>query len=262
MYNEVEMTFAIYHWITHHVTFDTRAFHHRRQANLTASWALSQRKTIAEGYAELFKAMCDIARIECVKIDGFAKAHPEFISAVDDDNRHSWNAVKIKNTWYYIDATWGAGYVSSGFRDFVQEYSDAWFFTKRQLFLLSHFPDDKKWQLTDDPINKSEFTHAPTVHTAAIVYQVVPTEGLRGRIRGKEGDCKRVVLLMGIPGAIQKAEVEVEGQRLPAEMYKQGNVLSVDLPLPDDGSYPLRLYLNNAPAIGFKAEVSKSKRKP
>jgi len=258
-FNEVETTYAIYYWITHYIGFDSKAFHHRRQANTTASAALSTRAALSESYAALFKAMCDVARIECVIIDGYAKAHAEFIGNISDDNKHSWNAVKIRNTWYYIDVTWGAGTVSKKFRDFEKNYTDAWFFTKRQLFLLTHYPDNKKWQLTDAPINRSAFANAPSVYVAAIVLQVFPSDDLRGRIRGKENDCKRIVLQMEVPENIKQAEVVAAGKRLPADLYKQGKTLSIDLPLPEDGKYPLLLYLNGTPAYGFMAEVSKKK---
>jgi len=259
-FNEVETTYAIYYWLTHYVDFDSKAFHHRHQANFSASAALTERKATSEGYAALFKAMCDIARIECVVIDGFAKAQPEFVGRIKDRNKHSWNAVKIRNTWYYVDATWGAGTVNRKFREYEKNYSDAWFFTKRQLFQLSHYTASRKWQLADEPVNRSVFTNAPTIHKGAVVLQVFPEEQLKGRLRGKEKDCKRIVLDMELPDKINSAEVLIAGKKIPVDFYKQGHTLSVDLPFPKKGKYPVLLYLNGTPSYGFMAEVSKKKR--
>lgn len=259
-YDEVEMTFAIYYWITHQVSFSEKDFHHKGHAKLNASAALNQRSTTSEGYAQLFKAMCDYARVECVVQTGVARPDPEYIGSNSSRLQHSWNAVRIKNTWYCVDACWGAGRVNKKFREFHPQYTDAWFFTNRKLFYLSHFPTDRKSAVKDNAISKLAYNMAPVVRESAIVYQVLPGEGLRGRVRSKEGDCKRLVFEMKQPDRISKIHSVIDGQIIATDFYIQGDTLSVDLPTPDAGKYPIYLYINNAPAFGFLAEVSKKKK--
>lgn len=45
-------------------------------------------------YAEMFKAMCDAANIECKVVTGYASGD------------HAWNKVKIGSNWYWVDITW------------------------------------------------------------------------------------------------------------------------------------------------------------
>lgn len=52
--------------------------------------ALINGKAVCEGYAEAFKLLCDEAGIPC---------------ALMYSTDHEWNAVKLNDTWYYVDVT-------------------------------------------------------------------------------------------------------------------------------------------------------------
>ncbi|RYY11486.1 MAG: hypothetical protein EOO04_35145 [Chitinophagaceae bacterium] len=260
-FNETEMAYGIYSWIAKNVSFNTKAYHHPGASNNSASGALNTRSVSGEGFANLFKAMCDLARIQSVVIDGTAKTHPYSIGDISKAQRHSWNAVNIRNTWYYVDAAFGAGYTDRKVKYFTTEFTDVWFFTNRSQFLISHFPNDKKWQFADEQINKSQFLQAPVVSPVAIKTEVFYQDGTRGRLKGKKGDCKRVVFELKKPADISRVGVEINELNTAADYYIDGNQLFVDVPFPRTGKYPIIVTLNGKKAYGFLAEVVKKPRR-
>ncbi|MDR0946834.1 MAG: hypothetical protein LBM87_03685 [Ruminococcus sp.] len=52
------------------------------------------------GYAKTMTYLCDLAGIECLTIPGENW----------EGSTHAWNKVKINNSWYNVDATWGDPY--------------------------------------------------------------------------------------------------------------------------------------------------------
>lgn len=56
---------------------------------------------VCDGYASLFKALCDKYDVPCVTVVGWA---------VDSDgfNYHAWNAVEMEGKVYAVDSTWNA----------------------------------------------------------------------------------------------------------------------------------------------------------
>ena len=56
---------------------------------------LKKNKGVCCTYAQLYQACCDIAKIECVHVIGYA-----------DGGLHSWNRVKIGKKWKFVDTTW------------------------------------------------------------------------------------------------------------------------------------------------------------
>ena len=107
--------------------------------------------------------MCSLAHIRCEVVSGYAKGSVSSIGKLSRKNRHSWNIVLLKDKWYPADPTWAAGTTDKKVRHFKKDYTDAWFLTKRDLFALSHYPDNKKWHLEDSPVIKPVFTMAPII---------------------------------------------------------------------------------------------------
>ncbi len=260
--NEQEMVRAIYMWMVKNIAFDSKAFHHPKSANNTASAALKNITATSEGYANLFKAMCDYARISCIIIPGFAKAHAAAIgNALKPENRHYWNAVNLRNTWFLIDATWGAGTTDARHKNFSADLTDAWMYPNRSLFALTHFPDNPKHQFLEKPVAKPVYNFSPVADKAAIIFDVFIQENARGKLRGRGKDCKRILFRAAHPEKIQTLSAIVNEVEYPVEYYLVGSQLYVDLPLGKGGHYPISLLVNRAPAYVFDATVSAVKKR-
>lgn len=260
-----EQVRALYMWEAKYIDYNTKGRRHPKNFNPSPAEALSERMTTDEGYANLFKAMCDLAHIECKVIEGMAKNDPRNIGGKLSPkwNKHYWNAVKVDGTWYLLDAAWSAGKTDRKFRFYTKQFTDAWFFTDRELFALSHYPNDKKWQLLDTPINKSIFNGAPIVGTSAIVNEVYPVSGKRGNIRGKADTTKKMVFEVGDPSLIKSVTVTGRtSQKIPAQYTIDNNLMYVEVPFKSEGDYPFNIYVNDALAYTYQADIGKPKKKP
>ncbi len=254
---------AMYMWEANNIRFNTQARRHPKQANNTASEALNSRSASPEGYANLFKAMCELVRIRCEVIPGLAKFDPRDIGKINPKwNSHTWNAVEIDGTWYVLDIAWSAGHTDRKFRFFTPSFTDAWFLTDRDLFALSHYPDKKQWQLLDTPINKSNFIHAPIIGASAAMYGVYP-ENIRGNVRGKADTTKKIIFEVDRPDQIKSMSVTRRtSQKIPVKYTIEGNKLYADIPFSSMGEYPFNLYINDELAYSYQADIGKPRRKP
>jgi hypothetical protein len=260
---DLEKVRALYMWEAHNIDYNTSARRHPKQANTSASTALNERKASHEGYANLFKAMCDLAQVECVVVTGMAKFDPRDIGSLSPKwNKHSWNAVKVDKTWYLLDIPWSAGRTDRKFRFYTKSFTDAWFFTDRDLFALSHYPDKKQWQLLDTPINKSNFTFAPIIGRSAIVNEVYTTQ-IRGNVRGKADTTKNMIFELGNPSLVKSVAITRRtSEKIPVKYTINGDKMSVDIPFQREGDYAFNMYINDELAYTYLATVGKAKKKP
>lgn len=117
--------------------------------NDLADVTLKSKKGVCHGYAMLYTIIARKTGLESEVVHGNAKALPADIGKLPTNSNHAWNAVKISGQWKLIDVTWGSGGITGKSRDFGFKYDDKYFFTDPDVFFLNHFPDDKKWLMTN-----------------------------------------------------------------------------------------------------------------
>ncbi|MCD6062341.1 MAG: transglutaminase protein [Flavipsychrobacter sp.] len=255
---------AIYMWIANNVTYSTVGKRHPNNFNPTASEALNTRETTDEGYANLFKAMLDMAHIRSAVIKGMAKFDPRNIGKISEKwNKHTWNAVEVKGKWYLVDLAWSVGRTDRKFRTFTKAFTDAWYMTDKELFAMTHYPKDKKWQLLDTPVNKSVFTQAPIIRPAAVINEVYPVSAKRGNVRGKADTTKKMIFEVGNPDLIKSVAVSARtSERIPVKYTFQDNLMYLDVPFDAEGDYSFNIYINDDIAYMYQADVSKARKRP
>jgi transglutaminase-like putative cysteine protease len=111
---------------------------------------------VCAGYAQLLAALGRAAGIKIVYVGGDSRSSGW--DAVRGAG-HAWNAAEIDGQWYLIDATWNAGHLSG--KKFEKQFGTSYLFTPPEVFLYTHFPDDKKWQLLATPKTRGEFLRLP-----------------------------------------------------------------------------------------------------
>ncbi len=183
---------AIFAWIGTHIRYDyvkfMRGDNHFTVVNSSPEAVAQQiqqqedvqlpnatfksRKGICAEYSFLYKKMCTIAGVECVVINGLAKHLSKRINNLG----HAWNAIRIRDKWYLIDATWGSGYVEH--ETFHRSYSHGFFMVKPQLFILNHLPNDEKWQLLDAPLSKTAFKRQPWLNYGQKLFPIEDAQPL------------------------------------------------------------------------------------
>lgn len=165
---EDEKARAIYTWMAMHIKYDVKQLKSgKKQIKYSfsseeerlqkeqeilleiAGKTLRSKKAVCEGYASLYKVLCDLTAVECVMITGSTKSSELSIGKLPKSSDHKWNAVKINGEWQLIDATWGAGYGDTQTGKFVAKFTDTYFFTEPNDFYLNHYPEEEKWLLSD-----------------------------------------------------------------------------------------------------------------
>lgn len=195
---------SIFRWITENIAYKTTGRYKKpvpvknvfyeededtgalKPLNLrVAENVLRKREAVCDGYARLFKTLCDYAGIPSEIITGFARADNR--GSMKFRSNHLWNAVSIDGEWHLLDATWASGFISFG-GDFVRHFDESYFLTPPKQFIQDHFPEDLKWTLLEDPPTLREFHQSPFKHTAFIRHKIVSYKPSNGIIEAAVGD--------------------------------------------------------------------------
>ena len=155
--NDREKARAIFRWITENIDYNVEVFFKGGSGATNSEDVLKSRKSVCYGYSDLFLSLAREAGLQAVRISGYGKGYG-YLPGTNfrGPANHAWNAVKINGSWYLMDSTWGAGYVS-GDGKYVRRFDDHFFMTPPSQFIYSHLPEDAQWQLLDKPVSKQEF---------------------------------------------------------------------------------------------------------
>ena len=108
-----------------------------------------------------------MAGLQTERVNGWSKGYNYTDGMVfsNTNPNHAWNVVYLNDSWWLLDATWGAGYVSET-KEFIKQYSEHYFLTNPEQFIYDHFPVDLNWQLLERmiPITKFENYARVTKH--------------------------------------------------------------------------------------------------
>lgn len=155
--SKYEKARAIFIWIANNISYDVDYKIYDGDATFRL------RKGVCAGYSALYQELCRRAGLEVTTISGISK---DITYKKGDDlesKKHAWNAVKDDNgRWFFVDATWGAGYVNGGV--FTRKLAAYWFDPNPSIFALSHLPSDSDWQLIEKPVSRNEFETYPPIY--------------------------------------------------------------------------------------------------
>ncbi|MFC1545537.1 transglutaminase domain-containing protein, partial [Gemmatimonadota bacterium] len=151
----------IHDWITDNIAYDTESYFSGSFPDQSFSAVLQTGSSVCEGYAGLFKKMCDLAGLECVKISGYARGYGYSVFDNEDvtETNHAWNAVRIDDEWQLVDATWDAGHVDE--TSFIKRYSTKYLFLEPEKMIHTHYPAESIWQLLEPAVPASAFVDLP-----------------------------------------------------------------------------------------------------
>lgn len=214
---ELEKVTSIFKWITGHISYRVRT-DEKLKTNKSfsvknvyeeygkiddeppkslnervAENVLKNKEAVCDGYARLFKALCDHADINSEIILGYAWSRP-LKSVHRFGVNHYWNAVMIDNKWHLLDATWASGYVSMQGDVFIREYDEHYFLTTPEVFIQDHYPDDIRWTLLPDSKIPAEFYRSPFKQKSFSKYQITSFYPSGGIIETFVGDTIRLNL--------------------------------------------------------------------
>ena len=130
-----------------HADANVLQFYHCAYGNLV------RKKAVCEGYARTMQLLLNLLGVECVSITGTSNEDDDDPPADDDEeySLHMWNAVKLDDNWYNVDATWDDD-------DAENETYDryTYFNVDDAVFSLDHEPSPLITTLTDEQITGDE----------------------------------------------------------------------------------------------------------
>lgn len=197
--SDEEKVRSIFSWLVHHIAYDFNLKEiYERNPNTRISGrdeadlerirqgmiddmvkrTLRSKKGVCQDYSYLFQKMCRSINIECVFIPGFGRQDLKEIGKVHKRDNHAWNAVKINGEWKLIDISWTVT------MDFEVRGGKGFFFVDPEVFIMTHFPENPKWQLTRKTYSKQAFANLPFMCAAWLDYDIkniTPSRGILNR---------------------------------------------------------------------------------
>jgi hypothetical protein len=164
----------IYEWIGRNVAYDAPGYIAGRLGSMSAEAVWQRRAAVCEGFVTLFRRMAGEVGLRTEIVAGYAKGFDYRPGQRVRDTNHAWIALWLAGRWRLIDPTWAAGFVVNG--EFRPHFSWSYFLTPPEALLLSHLPDDDRWQLVERRMRRREFERMPPVPRLLMDVGFAPTQ--------------------------------------------------------------------------------------
>ncbi len=158
----------IHDWIVHTVEFNEKLFLETGALGGDPAEAARTKTGLSKDFALLFEAMCKTAEIEAVVIRGFSN---RYYTKEGRPAEHYWNGVRVNGRWYIVDTA----------EDAKGGYSDRELFPRPEAKVLTHLPEDDRYQFIEPPVSVEEFLSRPLLNTSLIQYGISPIDGFDGK---------------------------------------------------------------------------------
>jgi hypothetical protein len=152
----------IYEWIAKNISYDVKGFLQGRLGDGKPEEVYRKRVAVCGGYVGLFERLAHESGLDVVPILGYAKGFTYRFGDSTKKENHSWLAVRLGDEWRLVDPTWGSGVVANG--KFEPRFNWDYFLVDPNELVLSHFPEEERWQLLAKPLRRAEFERLPMVH--------------------------------------------------------------------------------------------------
>jgi hypothetical protein len=240
--DDLEKVRAIYEWIVRNIVYDVAAFDSGVLPDQDAEAVLKRRTAVCSGYARLFEALAAESGLEAKEVIGFSRGKGYSVGAgVTQKPDHAWTVAKIDGKWQLMDCTWAAGYIDAK-NQFVRSRCEFYFLTPPEAFVYDHFPEDAQWQLTDKPMDRSEFEGLVYLRPAFFGHGLKLISHSQRVIKS---DCCFDMSFGAPDDVVLNAQVLKGSQRdLASSLFIQrdGEALKLSTAFASPGDYTLRLF--------------------
>lgn len=279
--SDVKKFRAIYTWVCQNVEQDYAMFQrNKRQREKLNSAQLNQwntqlskqlfthllynKRTVCTGYAYLIQAMAKQAGLTCVMIDGYGRTPQSHVWKLELPN-HTWNAVKLNNSWYLCDATWSSGSIQGETHSFVKQYDDVYFLADPALFSRNHYPLDTTWLLLGHKPSLQDFVGGPVTYKNFLRYNIrlqSPQELTIDISKGMSMDIQFTMPATSHPVFLQINSVGSVIDAKPVSK-QECEVYQAQYQFSRVGSYTVHILINSEIVMSYYVKVTKKhKTKP
>jgi hypothetical protein len=299
---DIQKARSIFRWLTHNISYDYKLFNKggvkgpvckqgENCEQVYRDWerdyfhkVLKKKKGVCDGYARIYKRMCEIAGLRCEMIDGYTKSKPYQVGIMGIVN-HSWNAVWIDSAYILLDATWAAGYCSedestSKLTGFTKRFNEYYWMPSFQDLSRNHFPKDPKWIFANN-YTKEKYANNP-YYASPLLDKLHLLDPLSGVIEAKQGDTihfrfeytgalkllqlntnifRNLDVLKTKKLSRKKSTMEIDTLALKKQKYisytRTGDLYEFDYIVPDNSLYYMELLFDYRRAMRFKVKINK-----
>jgi transglutaminase/protease-like cytokinesis protein 3 len=294
---QLEKVRSIFKWITENIEYDVKGYYspkglysglfrptistidsviQKDYNDRIVEKVLTERRAICDGYARLFKTLCDYANIQSVVITGYVRWYSDPIGVVTE-RKHAWNAVLINNKWQLLDPTWASGTVDNAVTMFTKKYNNFYFLTDPVQMFNDHYPSDIKWALFPNPPNRQQFYSYPFFHEDFYTSKIISYKPANGvvevtivnktvRIELETNDKKKELYVMEYPYQIDTTNYDLVDDSLSMEeldkkyapKYKiVGKKIYWDYELQSDKTERLDILYNDKLILSYRIRMYK-----
>jgi transglutaminase/protease-like cytokinesis protein 3 len=244
--NQFETVKRLHDWVADNIAYDAPSFLSGKLPDQGYEAVLKTKLAVCEGYATLFKKLCDTAGIPCALVAGYSRGYGATLFAPEDPtaSNHAWNLVQIDHQSYLIDTTWDAGVLDGG--RYSKTYSTGYLFADPAEFIHSHFPENPQYQLLASPVSASDFTKLPSWNAEFFSAGVTSVSKLDkiNQLGSEFSVTFRVPSGVDLMGVV----FDEHGKEYPDATFRQqkGDTVTINAALPQPGQYILRLFKHQA----------------
>lgn len=162
---DLEKARAIFVWITYNISYDDNAYNDNKPSNSKAADVLKGKKSVCEGFSNLYLALGLEMGLEIKKVSGYAKGYSYMPGRKFRDTNHAWNVIKIDGTWRVFDATWGegSGKNKKGEMQSKKIFDEYWFNVEPYEAIFNHLPKDKEYAFVEPALDLSAYEAFPNL---------------------------------------------------------------------------------------------------
>ncbi|WP_181369434.1 transglutaminase domain-containing protein [Flavobacterium album] len=150
---------------------------------------IKDKKAVCEGYARLFKRLCNNAGIQSSVVSGYTKQEPGQVGKMGKHD-HAWNAILVDGHFYYFDVTWGSGYCTHDekgkLENFHKRFNDYYWLIPADKLYRNHFPSEEIY-LNDSDYTKERYRDNAYIKGDQLPYLEI-IEPKSGVLHAKPGD--------------------------------------------------------------------------
>lgn len=237
---------VLFRWITNNISYN---FSNKSD---NADKVVKSKKAVCIGYSSLLSNMCNSVGIECEIIIGYSKTKTDEINKKLKNTDHAWNAVKLYGKWYLLDVTWATSYKDDKKRKYIKSYNELYFLTPPDIFIKKHYPKDKKWQLLNKPVSKSEFKKAYIYYNGYFDNHITEIQPHKGIIKMKLKDTLEINFKSD--DQIKMAMIELGNEKFfySPKVEQKDSVYFFKQKFEEAGVYELTLFLNGKAVSAYR----------
>ncbi len=162
---DLEKARAIYVWLAENIAYDDQGYNSGNYSSTTAEDVLTSRKSVCDGYSNLYLALGRELGLDIEKVTGYAKGYGYRNGADFASANHAWNVIQIAGQWRVFDATWGSGNGQNVNGRLVSKkaFTDVWFNVDPYDAIFSHYPEEPTYAFVSPHVSLDEYEAMPRV---------------------------------------------------------------------------------------------------